>query len=355
MSPRRWAVLAVLAYGGGAAMSEAEPQPPLGAESCPSAERHLVQTEDGATIALHHHPGDGPPVLIVHGISSNHRCWDLSPERSVATALVAAGFDPWLLDLRGHGDALTDAQGRRQWGGWTMDDYGQHDVPAAVAYVLAQTGKAKIGYVGHSLGGMIGAVYASTVPGAQDKLYALIAVGSPLDFSDPDPLVSGALGLARWSLPVVPTDQLAKIQAAMGLRSNPINALVDAALLNDVAPELRPMMYRAISSPMTGGELRQLGAAAQEGGFVDAQGLIDYRGPLAQVTVPTLVIAGRADQIAPVDRVMAFYTAVGAKERRLVIAGRATGFAVDYGHLDLTLGDHAATEIFPLIAEWLRR
>ena len=117
-----------------------------------------MQTEDGATIALHHHPGDGPPVLIVHGISSNHRCWDLSPERSVATALVAAGFDPWLLDLRGHGDALTDAQGRRQWGGWTMDDYGQHDVPAAVAYVLAQTGEDKIGYVGHSLGGMIGAV-----------------------------------------------------------------------------------------------------------------------------------------------------------------------------------------------------
>jgi poly(3-hydroxyalkanoate) synthetase len=73
------------------------------------------------------------------------------------------------------------------------------------------------------------------------------------------------------------------------------------------------------------------------------------------VTVPTLVIAGRADQIAPVDRVMAFYTSVGAPERRLVIAGRTTGFAVDYGHLDLTLGDHAATEIFPLIAEWLRR
>ena len=67
------------------------------------------------------------------------------------------------------------------------------------------------------------------------------------------------------------------------------------------------------------------------------------------------VIAGRADQIAPVDRVMAFYTAVGAKGRRLGVAGRATGFAVDYGHLDLTLGDHAATEIFPLIAEWLRR
>lgn len=353
MSPRRWAALAALAYGGGAMMSEAAPQPTEA--PCAAAERHLVKTEDGATIALHRHPGEGPPVLVVHGISSNHRCWDLSPERSVATALVAAGFDPWLLDLRGHGDALTDAEGRRQWGGWTMDDYGLRDVPAAVDYVLERTGAARVGYVGHSLGGMIGAVYASSAPGAQDKLYALIAVGSPLDFSDPDPLVSGALGLARWSLPVVPTDQLAKVQAAMGGRATPINAMVDAALLNDVSPELRPMMYRAITSPMTGGELRQLGAAAQEGGFVDAQGLVDYRGPLAKVTVPTLVIAGRADQIAPVDRVMAFYTAVGAPERRLVIAGRATGFAVDYGHLDLTLGDHAATEIFPLIAEWLRR
>ena len=98
-------------------------------------EDHAVRTEDGATITLHRHVAEGPPALVVHGISSNHNSWDLSEDRSLASYLAEQGIDAWLLDLRGHGAALTNPEGQRQWGGWSMDDYGARDIPAAVAWV----------------------------------------------------------------------------------------------------------------------------------------------------------------------------------------------------------------------------
>ncbi|MCB9760900.1 MAG: alpha/beta hydrolase [Alphaproteobacteria bacterium] len=338
------------------ACAPAEPEPPPEPEHCAVSETHAVPTDDGATVVLHRHATGGPPVLVVHGISSNHHSWDLSPDRSLAVYLAEAGFDPWLLDLRGHGDALEDAEGRRQWGGWSLDDYGRHDLPAAVDYVLAQTGAERLGYVGHSLGGMVGAIYAGTVPGAVDRLSALVAVGSPMDFTDPDPLMSGALTLARVPLPVVPTDRGAQLQAGMGERGGTsIEKLIDLMLLNDIDPAVRPKMYRQVASPMTAGELKQLAQVLPQASFSDRLGETDYTRALQGVPVPTLVIAGRADQIAPVDRVLAYHESSGAQEKRMIIAGRATGFAADYGHLDLTMGDHARAEIYPLIAEWLRR
>lgn len=328
---------------------------PESAEQCAQTERHVVTTEDGATIVLHRHPGDGPPVLVVHGISANARSWDLTPERSLAVYLAENGFDPWLLDMRGHGEALNDAEGHRQWGGWSLDDYGRIDIPAAVSFVRAHTGAERVGYVGHSLGGMVGAIYAGTVAGGDESLFALVAVGSPLDFTDPDRLMDWALTLARVPMPVVPTDLGASVQAWLGPKDTPLDRTVDLLLINDIDPAVRPLLYRTVPAPMTSGELRQLAQALPAESFVDPEGSVDYRAALANIHTPTLVIAGRADQIAPVDRVMAYYTDIGAAEKRLIIAGRASGFAADYGHLDLTMGDHARAEIYPEIAAWLRR
>ncbi|RME21832.1 MAG: alpha/beta hydrolase, partial [Deltaproteobacteria bacterium] len=137
---------------------------------------------------LRRYPAAGPPVLLVHGISSNHRTWDLGPQRSLARALQARGYDAWLLDLRGHGLAERDPAGRRQRNGWTMDDYGRYDLPAAIDHVRSVSGFDRVGYVGHSMGGMVAAIYNALV--GDDALAALVVVGSPVDFADPDPLVT---------------------------------------------------------------------------------------------------------------------------------------------------------------------
>ena len=335
---------------------------PAPAIHCAGAERFDVVTADGAAITLHRHAPaaeaadpDAPPVLVVHGISSNHHCWDLARDRSIGVFLAEAGVDAWLLDLRGHGDATRDARGHAQRSGWAIDEYGLHDIPAAVAFVRQKTGAAQVAYVGHSLGGMVGAIYAGHVPGGDGALSALVAVGSPMDFSDPDPLVGVALKLADVSGPVMPVVQSALgADLYAGLKSNPLK--IDDMLFNDLADvKTRAEMYRRVVSPMTGGELRQLGQLKSGGGFASLDGERDYLAGLAAVETPTLVIAGRADNIAPVDRVLPYYQAVGAERKRFVVAGRSTGFAADYGHLDLTLGDHAREEVFPIILDWVRR
>ena len=322
---------------------------------CASAESHQVATSDGAELRLHRHPvREGHPVLVIHGISSNHHCWDLAADRSLGNHLAEQGLDAWLLDLRGHGDSRFRANGRRLRSGWTVDDYGLQDLPAAIDYVREQTGQAQVALVGHSLGGMVAAIYASSHPGGDDRLSALVAVGSPMDFSDPDPVLLSSLWAARVYgplMPVVPSPLAARIQGALPGRLTPIDDL----LFNDLSEEARALMYRRVVSPLVGGELKQFGQALKTGSFTGAEGGVDYRELLARIETPTLVIAGRADRVAPPDRVLAYYQGVGAPQKEFVIAGRAHGFAVDYGHLDLPLGDHARDEVFPLISEWIDR
>lgn len=348
---RLWA--AVLASVGLAACFDEEP---AGAAShCVATERHTVATADGAEVVLHRHPSEGGrPVVVVHGISSNHHCWDLAEQRSLGAHLAAQGLDAWLVDLRGHGDSRFGVDGRRLRSGWTVDDYGHQDLPAAIDYVRQETGQPQVALVGHSLGGMVAAIYASSHPGGDASLSALVAVGSPMDFSDPDPVLASSLWAARIYgplLPVVPSPLAARMQGALPGHVTPIDDL----LFNDLSEDARALMYERVVSPLVGGELRQFGQALHTGSFTGAEGIVDYGALLGRIETPTLVIAGRADRIAPPDRVKPYYDGVGAREKRFVVAGRAFGFAADYGHLDLPLGDHAAQEIFPLISAWVDR
>ena len=322
-------------------------------EHCMGAQQHVVPTEDGAAIHLHRHRAEGPPVLVVHGISSNHHAWDLTAERSLGVYLADHGYDTWLVDLRGHGDARRDTVGQAQRAGWSIDDYAKYDIPAAISRVREETGYEQVAYVGHSLGGMLGGIYAGSSLEADASLSSLVLVGSPMDFTDPDPLMRLGLQVgsaAGMVLPVVPSQIGARLQAQLGHSVFP----VDELLFNDLDAEHRSLMYRRIVSALSKGELQQFGAVVQHNALRDKEGDSDHIDSFAQVKTRSLVIAGRGDLIAPVDRVVGTYKALGSEEKSLVVAGRATGFAVDYGHLDLTLGNHVRQEIYPQILQSLQ-
>lgn len=309
-----------------------------------------LRTEDGAGVVLHHHAGKGPPVLVVHGLSSNHWCWDLAPDRSLASALVESGYDAWLLDLRGHGDAI-DVHPRSP-PGWTVDDYGRYDLKAAIDYVRAQTGYSKIGYVGHSMGGMVLAIYQAIY--GDEALAAAVVVGSPVDFADPDRLLllSQRGFTAGAALPKVHTPGVAKAALPLG-EHQPLHA--DEILFNpeNMDEASQRLMFKYAASPIYKNEERQFNRILKEGRFVSADGSTDYGAALARLSAPLMVISGRVDRVAPSDRVLAYYNAAGSAEKRYVLAAKANGFSADYGHLDLPLGDHAKDEIYPLIIGWM--
>lgn len=325
---------------------------PVAADQCAYTTSLKLHTDDGATIALHHHPGRGRPVLLVHGVSSNHRFWDLDAEHSLATWLSARDHDVWLLDLRGHGDALCGLDERRQYWGWTIDDYGRQDVPAAVDWIRSVTGAPSVDYVGHSLGGMAGAIYATT--GGEANLDRMVVVGSPAQFRLEDPLYKLArTALASGGAGLLWVESPAFGALAADLRGHipgrPQELLYNPA---NVSPATAELMLRAVASPMSRNEMAHLARMLRDERFESADGSIDYEAALADVHVPLLAIGGAGDRIVPAARVRAFAAAMGGTARYLE-AGRAMGMGEDYGHLDLGLGDHASAEIFPAIADWL--
>jgi polyhydroxyalkanoate synthase len=316
-------------------------------------EVHRVPTADGAEIVLEHHatPG-GPPVVLCHGISSNHFFWDLEPGRSLALYLQERGYDVWNMDLRGHGSAEVDGNGKKQRPGWTVDDYGQQDLPAAFAYVLEKSGQAKLHYVGHSMGGMVLAVYLATHP--DPPLSSAVVVGSPLDFHDPDVVTATLLAgapVAR-AVPFLPSPMGARALLAFDT-SAPLE--MDAFLYNpdNIAKEARKLMLARVVSPLSRGEVGQFGLALEGGEFVSADGAVVYRERLGGVRIPMLFFAGRADHVVNPDRVKAYFDAVGSPEKEFVMLSVANGFHGDYGHLDMGVGDHADDDVFAGVAAWL--
>jgi pimeloyl-ACP methyl ester carboxylesterase len=116
-----------------------------------------VQATDGAQIS-YTQSGDGPPLVLVHGITETHRAWD---------PIVPALNEHWhvvALDLRGHGDSDR------------KDPYDPVTLADDVAAVVAATGIDAPMLVGHSLGGVIVSAYG----GAKHPARAIVNVDQPI-------------------------------------------------------------------------------------------------------------------------------------------------------------------------------
>ena len=155
-----------------------------------------VRTEDGWTLALTRYrprpqsfpqPLLGVPLLLVHGYTQNRRAWSSG---EFVKSMLYFGADLFLLELRGHGKSGIEQQRReaRANGGelpadldylWDLDSHLLLDLPAAVAEVKRISGRERIFYCGHSLGGILGYAYATLF----DDLQGLITIGSPSDFA----------------------------------------------------------------------------------------------------------------------------------------------------------------------------
>lgn len=310
-------------------------------EPCLLATNAKVATADGATIALHHHGASGAPVLLVHGISSNHRFWDLDPEHSFARWLQMRGHDVWVLDLRGHGNARTDLDGLPQISGWTVDDYGRYDVAAAIEHIRNVTRKPKVAYVGHSMGGMVGSIYLGTM--GDLAISSMVLVGSPGTFDHDVPMVELAgAGMAAGGggLFWLETGLAADAAAMLG----PLTpGRLHERLYNPehFAPGNAERMLQRIVSPMSRQEMQHFGRMIRHERFESADGTILWTEKLAEVKIPVLGIAGGLDHVAHADWVRHLTESYGGPKQFVVMP--------EYGHLDLALGESASTEVWPVI------
>jgi len=171
--------------------------------------QYAVDTADGWSLMISryrpvpqafHQPLWGEPMLLVHGFSQNRHCWTSG---EFVKNLLFFGADIHILELRGHGKSSIAFQKERaaRYGrklpddldyDWDIDSHFLYDLPAAVAGVKRITGRRRIYYCGHSMGGILGYGYA----GIHDDFEGLITIGAPADIGRDVPLLRLIAGLA---------------------------------------------------------------------------------------------------------------------------------------------------------------
>ncbi|XP_065207181.1 lipase 3-like [Planococcus citri] len=143
-------------------------------------EIHLVDTEDGYTLALERipHPKSnktvGDPVLLLHGLFSNSLVFALN-YTSLAYGLADAGYDVWLYNSRGNGLSREMTNGNLDEISWkySFHELGVYDTAACVNYIT-NLRKKKVNVVGYSLGGTIALILLAERTEFNKKVQKLI-------------------------------------------------------------------------------------------------------------------------------------------------------------------------------------
>lgn len=310
---------------------------------------------DGGTIELRRiaapiEPRDPTPVLMIHGLAMNHRNHDAHEDYSFARHLHREGRDVWLVRLR---------SGRRVLRPFTPanSDFAsmvKHDLPGAVAAVLARTRQPKLDLAVFSMGGML--AYAGLDRTLDSRLVRRVVV-----FASPGKIRPlGVLGALSFLPPAYsPTPYLRALLGSIAFAPWLVPSRLMGRLYNvsNVDRRIERGMLCDVWENIPG----RLGAdftrwSKQHRGELVVDGLPVLNG-LARVDVPALFFAGSVDWLAPEWTVRAAFDAWGRDvpglDKRFVLLSRAHGTQNDYGHCDIAFGRNVVTEVFVPAARFL--
>ncbi len=108
---------------------------------------------DGIKINLASWEGIGKPILCIHGITANCRCWDMLAET------LAPTYNPMAMDLRGRG------RSDKPDTGYSLEHHMRD-----INFLLDDLGLDRVVIMGHSLGAFIGLALAAEYPQRVERL-----------------------------------------------------------------------------------------------------------------------------------------------------------------------------------------
>ena len=355
----------------------------LGKGRLAGPKQYTTVTADGWALSLLRYqpasePGPRLPVILCHGLSYNATFWDLAEEVSLAKYLQRAGYDVWVPSLRGAGWSTKPPLSRlrqlflrgdlRTVGGvftsagrgalklnWNVDDHVRGDVPAILKFVTEKTGRKKVFWVGHSMGGIILVAHLAGRKD-EDRLAGFVALGVPVfvipPLSEPLKLMAESRGAFELSNVLVSTNLPALLGAIGGGKlASPIDVLFYNPA--NVSEKVVRRLSIAGTEDISPGQLAQLVDMVSAGSFRSADGKIDHTAALGRMTVPALFCVGTVDNLATVAAVKKLYRRWGAKEKAFRLFGVVNAQRGDYGHDDLVIGRRARKEVYPVIRRWL--
>ena len=322
---------------------------------------HRAQTSDGWRIAIHRYAparrAHATPVVLCHGMGSNRFNLDGPGRTSLARYLVARGYDVWLVELRGAGSSRRRLQLPPVPYAWSFEDYAQHDAPAALSLVRRVSGRPRVLWVGHSLGGMV--AYALLMTPAGDSVAGAVTIASPGMMDVGHETLDVWVGLRRflrYAPARIPTGALARLGAPF---AGPIAALLGEPLRdwgwhddNLDLEVVRFMMARGVED-LPRSLLMEFARWYEAKRMSDRYDLFAFSDHLERIATPMFVIAGSRDGLTPAADIRRVYERIGSKDKDMFVAGKEAGLEHEYSHVDLVLGRHAPDEVFPRIGAWL--
>lgn len=297
------------------------------------------------------------PLLLVPPLMVSSEIYDISPELSAVSWLLARGFGVWLVDF---GVPEQEEGGLER----TLDDH-VLAVDQCVEYIHTSS-KNKLHLIGYSQGGMF--VYQCAAYRQSRGLASLITMGSPVDIwkNIPIPMHSEVteklVMLAR-----------APVSAAISELSGLPGVLTSTGFkLLSARKELKQLVHLLGVAP----DKQALRDAANEPKrrFLNGEGFVAWPGPafrkfvddmvvnnrmasggfviagrsvtLADITCPILFFVGTRDEIAFPQAVRAI--------RKAAPQAEIHEFPVKAGHFGLVVGSVALGQVWPLVAEWVK-
>jgi len=288
--------------------SSSDPIDPADLDLPEDVREHTITMSDGWVVrSLERGPKEGPPVLLLHGITLGAAVWPYQ-----LGALADAGLRVVALDLRGHGQSGRRAaeDGRRSGSAAPTLDRLATDV----SEVLDAMELDGVVLVGHSLGGMAALRLLGNEPGlaaGSGRLAGLVLAATtanathrrgPPGLSDAvvlaRPLVSSASGLAaRLPGPTLPAHDLAFLLARVtfGERPSSRHVAFTGRLTSDVPVRVSASLLLDV--------LR-----------FNAEDILD------RISVPTGVVVGEKDLVTPPPQSEYLATHIASSELQ-VLAG----------------------------------
>ncbi len=325
---------------------------------------NFIDTSDGWQLAVYRYPAPAHsrkkyPVLLIHGLSTNRYDVDFPNARlSMAKYLRSQGFDTWMVELRG-----TGLSRRRGWyqrirarclSDWTFDDYIFKDLPTVARYLRKKTGRKKIHWIGHSLGGTV--LYAALGTMPQTGAASAVVLGAGMSASARPGFVRLGLKadpILKW-FPFLPLVAMARLGRPLahwlaGLQENVYYAREN--LDKKTLQQAMKIAVEDVSVPL----FMQLHDWYKNNHFCSLDKKISYRDNLKKIRTPFLVGAGSVDGVIPYPDVHFGFRMLGARSKKMVVFGKEQGCKTEYGHIDLVLGKNAPDEVYPVVADWLTR
>ena len=255
----------------------------------------------------------GKPVILIHGSFTNRGFWFSQKGKGLARALLESGLDPWMLELRGHGDSPENIEYNQN----SIDIYAGYDIPAVIDFIQEQTMQKPV-WIGHSMGGVIVSTALAKGCITPDNSEAVVMLGS----------------------------QVSRFPFLLRL---PVFRLLARIILS-----LRKPLIKSKLGP----EHEPLGIAKE---FIRWAGLFHgwkspkgqkYWHELKKIQIPVLAFGAKKDKGDPVKYCNKLALSIDDNATCIELS-KQKGFKCDYNHTNMVISEDAKSEVWPKIINWI--